>query len=158
MKGCAWLAALLLSLSAMPGAQARDTPASEDITTWPLDRMEIRTAQGVEHFKVRIADNPARQEQGLMFVRKLPHDAGMLFPQTPPAVLSMWMKNTLIPLDMLFVAADGHIAHIHANATPESLAIISYPLPVASVLELPGGECARRGIREGDVLARTLPN
>jgi uncharacterized membrane protein (UPF0127 family) len=78
----------------------------------------------------------------------------MLFPRNNPAPMTMWMKNTLIPLDMLFIDAHGQIIFIRHNATPQSEAIISIPAPITTpaqaVLELAGGECDRRHISQGD--------
>jgi len=101
-----------------------------------------------------------------MFVRALPADQGMLFPVDPPRPMTMWMKNTLIPLDMLFINAAGRIIYIKHDATPESEAIITTPTPAAfnsqrptavrAVLELAGGECAKRHIEEGDEVRQEL--
>jgi hypothetical protein len=112
--------------------------------------LTIATAKGVAHFTVELALTPAQQEQGLMFRRELAPDAGMLFvfPQLQPAIF--WMKNTLIPLDMLFIAADGHVADIHERTVPLSEANIVSNVPVKAVLELNGGTVARLGIKPGD--------
>ena len=85
-----------------------------------------------------------------MFVRVLAHNQGMLFPQDPPRVMAMWMRNTWISLDILFVDNNGRITYIKDHATPMSDDIITDPTPVASVIELAAGECALRGIRVGD--------
>jgi hypothetical protein len=86
----------------------------------------------------------------------------MLFPLQRPGVMRMWMKNTLIPLDMLFIDVHGDIIYIRHNATPESEDIISIPAPVITpvkaVLELAGGECARRHIEQGDRVIHDLFN
>ena len=87
-----------------------------------------------------------------MFRTSVAPGAGMLFPMSPPRPASFWMKNTLIPLDLLFIRADGTIARIAANAVPESLALIESGEPVAAVLELAGGEAARQGIAPGDAV------
>jgi uncharacterized protein len=121
--------------------------------------LTIATAKGVERFTVELAISPAQQEQGLMFRQELAPDAGMLFilPQTQLAIF--WMKNTLIPLDMLFIAADGHVADMHERAVPMSEANIVSKLPVKAVLELNGGTVARLGIKPGDVVhAASLGN
>lgn len=114
--------------------------------------LTIDTAKGAERFTVELAITPSQQEQGLMFRRELAPDAGMLFlmPQVQPAVF--WMKNTLIPLDMLFIAADGHIADIHERAVPLSEANIVSKVPVKAVLELNGGTVSRLGIKPGDLV------
>ncbi len=101
-------------------------------------------------FRVWIADTPERQAQGLMYVRDLPADEGMLFVNRESRVAAMWMKNTFIPLDMVYIDARGRIVRIFERTVPQSLQTLSHPDPVMAVLELRGGECARRGIRVGD--------
>jgi uncharacterized membrane protein (UPF0127 family) len=111
--------------------------------------LTIRSATGVHKFTVQIAATPEQQEHGLMFVRSLGPDQGMIFPYDPPQDASFWMKNTLIPLDMLFVRADGTIARI-ATAKPLDLSPVPAGEPIAAVLEIAGGRAAELGIREGD--------
>jgi uncharacterized membrane protein (UPF0127 family) len=150
------LVALLLALIAITvphGSRAMDI---ESLDRFPHSTLQIRTHGSAEWFSVWIADTPGREEQGLMFQRYLAPDQGMLFPQDPPRVMSMWMKNTLIPLDMLFIDGRGKILYIKANATPESEDIITYASPIRAVLELGGGEAARRGIRAGDTVRHEL--
>jgi uncharacterized protein len=130
--------------------------AAESLKDFPHSVLSIRTRKTTEWFNVWIADNSARQEQGLMYQKWMPADAGMLFPEETPRVKSMWMKNTLIPLDMLFIDMHGRIIHIRENATPESLEIITFPTAVKAVLELNGGTCAREGIRVGDQVRDAL--
>ncbi len=129
---------------------AAASPAAEELQRFPSAVLSIRTHQTTEWFSVWVADTTARQEQGLMFQKWLPPDWGMLFPEDTPRVKSMWMKNTLIPLDMLFIDAKGRIVGIRARTTPESLDIITLPVPVKAVLELNGGACQRSDIRVGD--------
>jgi len=147
----AWAATLLIGLLGAPNAHA-----IESLDAFPSTPLRIRTHSSAEWFTVWIADTPEREQQGLMFQRWLPVDRGMLFPQAQPRVMSMWMKNTLIPLDMLFIDAQGRIVYIRENATPQSEAIISTPLPVTAVLELAGGLCASHGIRVGDRVLHPL--
>lgn len=142
---------LLLVLTAVPRSEA-----AESLQGFPQSVLSIRTRQTTEWFSIWIADNTVRQEQGLMNQKWMPADWGMLFPDDAPHVKSMWMKNTLIPLDMLFIDAHGRIVHIRENATPESLEIITFVTPVKAVLELNGGICAREGIRVGDQVRFTL--
>ena len=97
-----------------------------------------------------IADSPARQEQGLMFVRDLPASQGMLFPLDKPRRMSMWMKNTYIELDMVFVGENGAIEQIIEHAHPLSLETLNSTRPVKAVLEIKGGEAGRLGLQEGD--------
>lgn len=118
----------------------------------PRQKLTIRTQSGQEHvFRIEVADTPEQKAYGLMFRRVLEPDAGMLFPFTPPQDVRMWMKNTLIPLDMLFTDEAGVITKIHENAVPESLERIEGGV-VAAVLELPGGTAGRLGLGPGDVM------
>lgn len=126
------------------------TPGTATVTRQPLLPLLIRTAKGEHRFQVEVALTPQEQEQGLMFRKSLDDDGGMLFPMNPPRTASFWMKNTLIPLDLLFVRTDGTIAFLKSNATPYSREPISAGIPVAAVLELRGGRAAELGIGEGD--------
>ncbi|HYC10091.1 MAG TPA: DUF192 domain-containing protein, partial [Steroidobacteraceae bacterium] len=87
----------------------------------------------------------------------LPENMGMVFPVQPPRVETMWMKNTYIELDMLFIATDGRVTKIIARASPMSLQILSSDAPVAAVLELRGGQAARLGLRTGDTVVWKKP-
>jgi uncharacterized membrane protein (UPF0127 family) len=111
--------------------------------------LTIRSASGVHRFTVQIAATPEQQEHGLMFTRSLAPDQGMIFPYDPPQNVAFWMKNTLIPLDMIFIRADGTIARI---VTAKALDETPIPAgePVAAVLEIRGGRAAELGIRVGD--------
>lgn len=118
----------------------------------PRQVLTIRTQSGQEHvFRIEVADTPEQKAYGLMFRRALEPDAGMLFPFMPPQDVRMWMKNTLIPLDMLFADEAGVITKVHENAVPESLERIEGGV-VAAVLELPGGTARRLGLGPGDVM------
>jgi hypothetical protein len=122
----------------------------ESLTHFPRTSLEI-AAHGHRHeFQIWIADTPLRQEQGLMFVHDLPAAKGMLFPQDSPQVAHFWMKNTYIPLDMVFVGKDGRVAKVIANAKPFSLDVLSSDVPVTAVLEIRGGEARELGIGVGD--------
>lgn len=112
--------------------------------------LTIVGASGRHAFNVEVAKTPAEMERGLMFRRDLPPDAGMLFDFKTPTMATMWMHNTLIPLDMLFVAGDGRIVNIHQRAVPLSDAIIAAAAPVRAVIELNGGTAAKLGIVPGD--------
>jgi uncharacterized membrane protein (UPF0127 family) len=111
--------------------------------------LTIHSQNGVHRFTVEVAATLDQQQRGLMFRRSLAGDRGMIFPYDPPQDLGFWMKNTLIPLDMVFVRADGTIARI-ANATPLSIETVLSGERVAAVLELRGGRAAELGIRAGD--------
>ena len=138
---------LLLALAVMLLAAL---PAAAQLVQFPTAPLTIVTASGPQRFTVEVATSPAQMEQGLMFRRSLAPDAGMIFDFTAPAAAAMWMKNTLIPLDMLFVDAQGRIIGIHERAVPESLDTIASPAPARAVIELNGGTAARLGIRAGD--------
>ena len=108
-------------------------------------------SDGREHrFTVEVARTGAEQTMGLMYRTELAPDRGMIFPMEPPRNASFWMRNTLIPLDMIFVRADGTIANIAANTIPYSEEPVPSAGPVAAVLELAGGRSAELGIKPGD--------
>lgn len=131
------------------------TAAAQEQTVEPLDAfprssLEIESPSGRQRLEVWIADTGSRRAQGLMYVEQLAPLHGMLFLYREPRVVSMWMKNTLIPLDMVFIAADGTIRHIHANAVPLSTDAIPSQFPVRAVLEINGGSARLLGIKPGD--------
>ena len=139
----AMLAALLM---AVPAGSAGEIA---------FGRAEVRieTAAGARLFDVELAETPEQRARGLMFRRTLAPDAGMLFLFPPVARPAMWMVNTWLPLDMLFVAADGRIVDVFANTVPRSRLTISSPHPARMVLELGGGTARRLGIEAGDRLS-----
>lgn len=117
----------------------------------PPTPLEIRAASGAVHrFEVELADNEAERGRGLMYRPRLAPDAGMLFDFGRTFVVHMWMRNTRIPLDMLFIRADGVIARIAADTVPFSEEIITSGNPVRFVLEINAGTARRLGIRPGD--------
>jgi uncharacterized membrane protein (UPF0127 family) len=139
------------------GVHAQSGPI-EDLDSFPRGKLEIADGKKVKHvFDVWLADSPRRQSQGLMFVRSLPPMRGMLFVHESPKQLSMWMKNTYIPLDMVFIDAHGLIRQIIEQTTPHSLATISSKEPALAVLEIAGGEARRLGLHPGQrVLHKAL--
>jgi len=140
---------IAMGLAGRPAVAAPPSaPAGSD--DFPRSALEIRSANGRQWFNIRIADTEPRQELGLMYVNALPGDEAMLFPQAQPRIMSMWMENTLIPLDMLFIDLHGRIVCLIAMAKPLSREILSCDKPVKAVLEIGGGEAAKRGIRIGD--------
>ena len=139
---------LMLAGALASVCRAQSAPI-ESLTRFPRTTLEIVTHGHQHRFEIWIADTPSRQEQGLMFVRDLPASEGMLFPQALQ-VAHFWMKNTYIPLDMLFVGEDRRIAKIIANAEPFSLDVLSSDVPVIAVLEIRGGEAHELGIAVGD--------
>jgi uncharacterized membrane protein (UPF0127 family) len=125
-------------------------PAWAQLATFKKSELTIETTGGSRHFSVELAIEPQQKEQGLMFRRNMAPDAGMLFDYARPEPVAMWMKNTLIPLDMLFIGSDGRVVNIRERAVPGSLDTIESAGPVRAVLELNGGTVARLGIKPGD--------
>jgi len=115
-----------------------------------LEPLEITTASGSHAFQVEIANSEASREKGLMFRRFMPADRGMLFEFEKNRPVSFWMKNTYIPLDMIFIAPNGVVTHIAANAEPLSEAVVPSGGPCVAVLELNGGAAAQIGLQPGD--------
>ena len=136
-----------------PQPTADNSAQAQAAAAAPLLPVVIHSAKGTHRFDVEVARTEAEQEQGLMFRKALDADKGMLFPMEPPRTASFWMKNTIIPLDMLFIHTDGTIAFIGANVAPYSREPVSAGVPVMAVLELRGGRAAELGIKAGDRLS-----
>jgi uncharacterized membrane protein (UPF0127 family) len=115
----------------------------------PVETITIDTKNGPHSFSVEVAADDESRERGLMYRTSMAPDAGMLFDFKTPQPVSFWMENTVIPLDMLFVRADGTVARIKANATPYSRENIPSGEAVELVIELNGGRAAALGITEG---------
>lgn len=143
---------LLLSLAAIPAlAYAQDDEPTKAQATLPKEKLVIVTADGKHHeFDVELAITPRQQQVGEMFRKSVPPSGGMLFVLPSPHEEPMWMENTLVPLDMLFINPDGTIRAIAENTVPESLIPISSHGPVKAVLELAGGVTAQLNITVGD--------
>jgi uncharacterized membrane protein (UPF0127 family) len=112
--------------------------------------LTIQSGTGTHKFTVEVARSQEEQAQGLMNRQSLAPDRGMIFPYDPPQQVAFWMKNTLIPLDMVFIGPDGKIGRIAANTTPMSLDPVPSVDPVSAVLEIAGGRAAELGLKEGD--------
>jgi uncharacterized protein len=124
--------------------------AAQDVV-FPKAELSIRTAAGRYHpFTVELALDDAQRSQGLMFRTQMAADHGMLFDFGTTRRVSMWMENTVLPLDMLFLQSDGTISHIRQNAVPYSRDIIDSGGPVNYVLELNAGRVRALGIKVGD--------
>ena len=115
-----------------------------------LSELVIVSATGRHAFLVEVADTPEERALGLMFRQSLEADRGMLFDYRAERPAAMWMKNTEVPLDMLFIAADGRVVNIAENAVPGSLETIASDGPVRAVLEIGAGTVARLGIAPAD--------
>jgi uncharacterized protein len=117
---------------------------------FPKSELQIATPDARLHrFQIWVAEDEARRERGLMFVKHMPQDAGMLFAYPSPRAVSMWMKNTVLPLDMLFVNGTGKVEKVVENTEPFSLQTIDSGTPVVAVIELNAGTCARLHIAAG---------
>jgi uncharacterized protein len=147
--------ALALVLAFAAPAVAQETGPQPVLAKQPLT---IVGDDGKSHaFQVEMAITPTQQETGLMFRRSVPDDGGMLFPFPAPQEGQFWMKNTLVPLDMVFINADGTIRAIAENTVPQSLAVVDSGGPVLAVLELQAGLTAKENIVVGDkVIAKTF--
>ena len=122
----------------------------------PLKTLEIVSKTGVHVFSVEIADTEATREKGLMFRKKLPEGQGMLFDFKREQDVAFWMKNTYIPLDMIFIRGNGRILRIAHDTEPLSTALIPSGGPVQAVLEVIGGTAKKLGIAPGDRVASAI--
>jgi uncharacterized membrane protein (UPF0127 family) len=118
--------------------------------------LEIVSRSGVHTFAVEVAVTDEERQQGLMFRRDLPEGRGMLFDFKQDQNVTMWMKNTYISLDMIFIRADGRIHRIAESTEPESTRVIAAGAPVRAVLEVIAGTAKKLGIRAGDRVAHPL--
>ncbi len=143
-------AALVVVTLAHGTANGRDNVPVRTAPASHLESLDIVTHGGVRHFQVEIADTPASREQGLMFRKAVAPDRGMLFDFKTPQPVAFWMKNTLIPLDMVFIAPNGRIVSIARNAQPLDETPIPSGGAVLGVLELRGGRAAEIGAEPGD--------
>ncbi|MFN4277753.1 MAG: DUF192 domain-containing protein [Ferrovibrio sp.] len=139
------LSVILFSASFMFSAWAQPQP------TLPQSELVIVTSgKGPQRFTVELADNDQSRARGMMFRQSMAPDAGMLFDFKQEQMASFWMRNTLIPLDMIFIKADGTILNIHQRAIPRDETGINSTGPVRAVLEVNGGTASRLGIKPGD--------
>jgi uncharacterized membrane protein (UPF0127 family) len=154
-SGCAWLA-LLAGLAAFAGGGGQaGAGAAAGLDALPREKIVLETHASRSHeFQAWRADTLEARAQGLMRVAELRDDDAMIFVYDSPQIVSMWMKDTYIPLDMLFVDAAGCIVSIAERTRPLSLASIESGRPVVLVVELKGGLVAARGLRVGDRVKR----
>jgi uncharacterized protein len=141
--------AVAVALCAFAGAAARAAS---------VQPLEIVTKNGVQVFSVEMATTEQEKETGLMYRKELPDGKGMLFDFSPEQQVSMWMKNTYISLDMIFIRADGRILRIAENTEPLSTKIIPSGGPAKGVLEVIAGTAKKYGIEPGDRVAHPLFN
>lgn len=133
--------------------QAGDSPLP--LSAFPRERIAVETRSARRHvFEAWRAETPEERAQGLMFVPSLRPEQAMIFVYEPPQPVTMWMKNTLVPLDMLFVDDGGCVVKVHQRARPGDLTSISAGAPVVLVVELAGGTAATLGLAAGDRVVR----
>ena len=151
-RSLGWIAACALMLFTAAPRAAQDADPLEAVRLEDFPHAQLAIQRGVvkQLVDVWVADTPIRQQRGLMFVKEMAADRGMIFVYPQPRMLMMWMKNTFIELDMLFVDERGRINHIIEHAKPQSEKILATPVAASMVVELKGGEVKRRGIVVGD--------
>ncbi|TDK38776.1 DUF192 domain-containing protein [Rhizobium deserti] len=133
--------------------------ASGQQVTFSQQELLIKSSEKTHRFTVELALNDKQRAQGLMFRKEMAPDHGMLFDFDEVRPVAMWMENTILPLDMLFIQKDGTISHIHADAVPYSRDVIDSRGPVAFVLELNAGRARALGIKIGDkVVSKQIGN
>ncbi len=142
------LIAAFLSFAAL--VPAISSALAQGLETFKSEKLAILTAKGRQDFTVELALTDRQMMQGLMYRKTLAPNAGMLFDYHHTEIMTFWMKNTYIPLDMLFIGADGKILRIAERAVPMSEELISSGVPARAVLELNGGTAERLGIKPGD--------
>ena len=155
----ALLAVLALAAACSPQtgaagpAASSSAPAAHPASGLPVIALTVGSAGRQHRFRVEVARSAAEQSKGLMFRTAMGADEGMIFPMEPPRSASFWMKNTVIPLDIIFIGSDRRILNIAANTVPYSESPVPSAGPAAAVLELVGGRAAQLGIAPGDQAA-----
>lgn len=133
------------------GAQStQSSPSVHPVSGLPVIPLKVIHAGKTFAFRAELARTPQEQSKGLMFRTELGPDEGMIFPFDPPRGASFWMRNTVIPLDLIFVGVDGRISNIEANAVPYDESPLNSVGLAKAVLEIPGGRAAELGIVAGD--------
>jgi hypothetical protein len=150
-----FLELLLIGFAALGFALSGPVPAAKE-PALPVSPLTIETARGRFNFIVETADTPSKWRQGLQWRRHLDADAGMLFDFREPRPVSMWMKDTLISLDMVFIDERGVVVNVAENTVPLSTAVINSKGPVLAVLEVNAGTAARLGVHPGDHILHPL--
>jgi uncharacterized protein len=150
------LGLLAIGAAAIGCASFVKTGGAAEEPAFPVTPLTLETGRGRFGFMVEMAETPSTWQQGLQRRRHLATDAGMLFNFQQPRVISMWMKDTLISLDMIFIDERGAVVNVAENTVPLSLVTISSHGPVLAVLEVNAGTVARLGVRPGDRVLHPL--
>jgi hypothetical protein len=141
-----WAAVLIAAVIAVAPARAEGQAEGR----LELSPLVIETLSGAHRFRVELAASPRARARGLMHRPSLAPERGMLFDYGAPVRIAMWMKNTLIPLDMIFIDGAGRVVNVHSDAVPGSLQTIRSAAPARAAVEVAGGTAARIGIAAGD--------
>ena len=144
---------VLLFLTAL----AFHTPAVAQASEMPRGTVTVKTSSGTHTFTVERAETPEHQSRGLMHRRHMNADHGMLFTWPNERNVSMWMANTILPLDMVFIKKNGQVHRVHKNTVPFSQTIIEAGAPVLRVLELNAGTAEKINLKPGDTVKLTSP-
>jgi uncharacterized membrane protein (UPF0127 family) len=142
--------AIVLSFCGLDMAYADDAPAPMDFGAH--EQLSVQTSKAALQFDIEVADTQSERARGLMYRDVIKPGEGMLFEFPDNSIASIWMKNTSIFLDVIFVQADGRIVKIEHSAKPYSLRSMSSETPVRAVLEIAGGQALEQGIRPGDLI------
>lgn len=151
--GAALACVLLLIACLLPGVAAAQTP---EPVAFPKTALTIETSSGPVGFTVELARGDKALQRGLMFRKTLAPDAGMLLDYEKPSWAGIWMKNTFIPLDLLFIDAGGRIVFIHEGAQPHSETVVWAPRQVRAVLEVNAGSARFLGLKTGDLVRHEM--
>ncbi len=151
----AWLLVLILWIAG-PVAVLAEAAGAEAEAPAKVEQLDIVTSSGAHPLFVEVMRTEAERERGLMFRRSLPQDHGMLFDFDAERPVQMWMKNTFIPLDMIFISRSGKVVGLAENTEPLSERIISSGAPAAGVIEVNAGAAARIGLKIGDRIRHPL--
>lgn len=149
------LVAALVACSPQPDAEA--SPVAQTASVHPVSGLKViplavRTSKGRHALRVEVAVSSEEQARGLMFRTEMGADEGMIFPRNPPDIASFWMKNTPLPLDIIFIGTDRKVINVAANTVPYSLAPVAAEGMTGAVLELNAGRAAELGIGTGTVV------
>lgn len=149
---CLVFVALALAVAPVGAVGAQALEAVQTAT----EKLTLETSDGSKTLDVEVARDPAARERGLMYRRHLPENRGMLFDFDHEQTVLMWMKNTYISLDMIFIGRDGKVTHIETDTEPLSEAIISSQGPAFAVLEVNAGVAKKLGLKPGDMVRHPL--
>ena len=157
MKTLLALTVLLAACSPQPAAEATPVAAAQETAVHPVSGLRVipltvTSGDTVHRFEVELADTAEAQSRGLMFRTELADEEGMIFPSDPPQVRSFWMKNTPLPLDIIYIGTDGRILNMYEMTTPYSLDSLYSADITSGVLELRGGLAKELGIGKGDLV------